>query len=222
MIKQKGLKAPGTPKALNNNQLILIKSILSKEMTITTGPAGTGKTFLAAAYAALLYTSGEVDKIVLTRPTVPVSRTIGHLPGTLEEKLAPWTIPITEVLIDYLGKGQVECMVKNGKIEVVPFETIRGRTFNKSFIILDEAQNTTVEEVKAFVTRIGRDSKTIINGDESQSDLKQKSGLTYLRYLLEDINNEKLSEKVGLVEFTSKDIVRSGISKLWVEAFERG
>jgi len=150
-----------------------------------------------------------------------VSRSIGFLPGTLEEKLLPWTAPIMEILYQYLSKGEVECMLKNGKLEIIPFETIRGRTFNKAFIILDEAQNAEVAEVKAFVTRIGEGSKTVINGDLSQSDLKQKSGLAYLLHLLSNDLNTELNSKVDVVEFESKDIVRSGLTKLWVEAIER-
>lgn len=208
------------PSPKTKKQREFINTIATKTMVMATGPAGTGKTYLTAAYAAYEYAHKNIQKIILTRPTVPVSRTIGHLPGTLEEKMAPWAVPFIEVLKSILTVGEVDYMVKHNRLEIIPFETIRGRTFDNSFIVLDEAQNATIEEAKAFVTRIGEHSKIVINGDESQSDLKQKSGLSYLIYLLSDVNNEALADKVGLIEFSSDDIVRSGLTKLWVKAFE--
>jgi phosphate starvation-inducible protein PhoH and related proteins len=114
-------------------------------------------------------------------------------------------------------------MLKNGKLEVVPFEVIRGRTFDDSFVILDEAQNTTIEEIQAFLTRIGTDSKTVINGDIRQSDLKEvtKNGLSYMTNLLKGNKNEELASQVSHIEFNSEDVVRSGLCKLWVQAFEK-
>jgi phosphate starvation-inducible protein PhoH and related proteins len=211
------------PEALTANQGLLIKAIISKEMVVTTGPAGTGKTYLPAAYAAFMYHTGVVKKIILSRPTVPVGRTIGLFPGDLMEKMLPWTAPFISVLEEYLGKGQVDCMLKNGKLEVVPFEVIRGRTFDDSFVILDEAQNTTIEEIQAFLTRIGTDSKTVINGDIRQSDLKEvtKNGLSYMTNLLKGNKNEELASQVSHIEFNSEDVVRSGLCKLWVQAFEK-
>ena len=209
------------PRPLTHKQVELIRSIENKDMTLVFGSAGTGKTFLPAVYAAYYYHLGRIDKIILTRPTVPVGKGIGFLPGTLEEKLMPWVIPFVQVLEKYLSVGEVECMLKNGKLQVVPFDTIRGHTFNDAFIILDEAQNTTITEIKAFVTRIGENSKTVINGDIAQSDLKnnENSGLEYLLDLLGDIDNEELSDKVGVIEFDYKDCVRSSLCKLWVKAF---
>ena len=209
------------PKPLNQRQADLIKSIETKDMTIVFGSAGTGKTFLPAVYAAYYYYIGRIDKIILTRPTVPVGKGLGFLPGTLEEKLAPWVAPFVQVLEQHLSPNEVECMVKNGKLQVVPFDTIRGHTFKDAFIILDEAQNTTEAEIKAFVTRIGERSKTVINGDISQTDLKNvdDSGLAYLLYLLEDIKNEELANEVGIIEFDYTDCVRSRLCKLWIKAF---
>lgn len=192
-------------------------------MVVTIGPAGTGKTYIPAAMAAYFYHIGKVDKIVLTRPTVPVDTSIGYFPGDLLEKMQPWTAPFISVLEEFLSKGEVDCMVKNGKLDIVPFEVIRGRTFNKSFVILDEAQNTTVGEMKAFLTRTGQESRTVINGDLRQSDLKghKQNGLDFALNILSDANHGELCDSVGIVEFDSKDIVRSGLCRLWVEAFER-
>jgi phosphate starvation-inducible PhoH-like protein len=210
------------PKPLTAKQAQLARSISEKEMTIVTGPAGTGKTFMPAALAAYYYSKGLVETIIITRPTVPCGKGLGFLPGTIDEKIEPWVAPIIQVLIDFLSKGEVECMVKNGKLKIIPFDTIRGHTFNSAFVILDEAQNTTIPEIKAFVTRTGKDSRTVINGDISQSDLKnnEKSGLAYLTYLLEDVNNENLSNKVGQVHFEIEDCVRSAICKAWIKAFD--
>ena len=208
------------PKALTPNQAELIKLINSKELTITTGPAGTGKSFLSAAYAAYFYHLRKVNKIILTRPTVPVSRSIGFLPGTLEEKLQPWTLPFTKVLEEFLSRGEIECMVKNGKLDIIPFETIRGHTFDNAFVVLDEAQNATKAEMIAFMTRLGKGSTVIVNGDLKQSDLvKEQSGLKYILDIMQ--KDEKLKEKVGTLEFTVDDIVRSDLCSLWVRAFDK-
>lgn len=141
--------------------------------------------------------------------------------NTLEEKLHPWVAPFIEVLTKYLSVGEVECMLKNGKLEVVPFDTIRGRTFDDSFIILDEAQNTTITEIKAFVTRTGQNSKIVINGDTMQSDLKsnEASGLEYLVDTILNPRNKDLAERVGFINFTFEDCVRSNLCKLWLKAF---
>ena len=208
------------PKALSENQLSFMNAIVDKDMVIATGPAGSGKTFLTAVYAAYYYHTGKVEKIVLTRPTVPTGKSIGFFPGDLQEKMAPWTAPFISVLESYLSKGGVECMIKNGHLEIVPFEVIRGRTFDKAFVILDEAQNTTFTEMKAFVTRMGEDSKMIVNGDLDQSDLNTvTNGLSVLKTTLELRTNSKLASKVGLINFTWDDIVRSELCKLWVKAF---
>jgi len=160
----------------------------------------------------------DVSKIVITRPNVPISTSLGFFPGTLEEKVGPWIIPIMSTLEAYLGKGVIESQVKNGNIEAVPFETIRGRSFEDTFVILDEAQNTTLEEMKAFVTRLGEHSTCAITGDLTQSDIGSVNGLSHLLKLID--KSEALKRYVGVIEFTSDDIVRSGICQLFVEAFE--
>ena len=223
MAKKQQTKSFHLPKALTKHQHDLIQSICTKEMTIVTGAAGTGKTFIPAAYAAYYYHIGAVEQIVLTRPTVPVGKGVGFLPGTLEEKLEPWAYPIVSVLEKFLSKGEVECMVKNGKFTIVPFDVIRGRTFDNAFVILDEAQNTLRSEISAFVTRIGQGSKTVINGDTNQIDLKthEESGLEYLLDLLYDPRNTELVENVGAVHFDAEDCVRGNMCKIWLRAMER-
>ena len=208
------------PQALNAKQSELINCIRDLEMTITVGPAGTGKTYIPSCYAGYFYKKGIVDKIIITRPNVPTGKSIGFFPGTLNEKMEPWTKPITDVLVDYLTAGAVETMIKSGNIEIVPFETIRGRSWSNAFIMLDEAQNTTVEEMKAFCTRIGENCRVVVNGDTTQSDLKERNnGLAFVTNVINNSNN--LRDTVGLVTFTSQDIVRSGLCQMFVQAFEQ-
>jgi len=224
MGKKPQTKSFHLPKPLTKHQFDLVQAICSKEMTIVTGSAGTGKTFIPAAYAAYFYHTGVVDKIIVVRPNVPVGKGVGFLPGTLEEKLEPWARPVISVIEQFLSKGEVDCMVKNGKLQVTSLDLIRGLTFDNAFIILDEAQNCTKAEAIAFVTRLGKDSKTVINGDTFQCDLKnnEQSGLEYLEYLLEDVENEELANSIGSVRFSSDDCVRSGLCRLFIRAFERG
>lgn len=165
----KGVSPPPTPKTENQDKFI--KLMCEKNCVIATGPAGTGKSYLAACYAGWFYKRGLVRKIVLTRPTVPTGKSIGYFPGTLEEKMEPWVAPFISALEEYFGKDATESMIKKGSIEIVPFEVVRGRTFDNSFVILDEAQNASQIEIKAFVTRHGEHSTMVINGDISQSDL---------------------------------------------------
>lgn len=189
-------------------------------MIVAIGPAGTGKTYLSAMYAGYYYKLGKVDKIVLTRPTVATGKSIGFFPGTLEEKMEPWVQPFKLALEEYLGKSAVETMIKKGSFEIVPFEVIRGRTFDNAFVILDEAQNCTKSEMKAFVTRQGNGSVTIINGDISQSDLNGAgNGLEMISEMI--MKSVDLKNKVSIIEFTYEDIVRSDLCKLWVMEFDK-
>lgn len=211
---------PDLPKPLTLKQADLIDAINKKEMVIATGPAGVGKTYLLSAMGAYLYKTGKVEKIVLSRPTIPTGKSIGFFPGSLEEKMEPWVKPFIYSIEEYLGKGATETMIKNGNIEIVPFEVIRGRSFNDSFVILDEAQNCTLLEMKAFVTRHGARSVTVINGDLSQSDLNGSgNGLDVIQKMI--TNSKDLTENTGTVEFTSNDIVRSSLCKMWVREFEK-
>lgn len=210
-----------TIKALNKKQGELISAIDTKQMVVVTGSAGTGKTFISAAYAALFYKASKCDQIILCRPTVPISKSIGFLPGTLEEKMGPWCQPFVSVLEEFLGKGAVETMVKNGNLDVVPFEVLRGRSWNDCYVILDEAQNTTKEEMKAFVTRIGERCTVIINGDVTQSDInRHANGLAMVQAMIKSAPRA-LKSLCALVEFTEDDIVRSELCKLWVKEFNK-
>jgi phosphate starvation-inducible PhoH-like protein len=213
-------QTPSLPEPKTANQKHLINSINAKSMTIASGPAGTGKSFITACLAAHYLKTKKVNNIIVTRPTTPTGRSIGFFPGTLEEKMEPWCKPILLTIQEIIGQGDYDCCIRNNKIEIVPFETIRGRSFESSFIILDEAQNCTVEEIKAFVTRIGEHSKAVINGDVTQSDLPTKlNGLSKIVHMVN--SNESLRKYVGLINFDSSDIVRSGLCQLWVEAFEK-
>lgn len=205
--------APLVP--LNENQRLYISHLREYDQVIVCGFSGTGKTYLAATMAANMYAQKKIDKIILTRPNVAVGKDLGYFKGTLEEKFQPWALPILDVLIEQLGKGTVETGIKNGNIEMAPLSTMRGRSFHDAFIILDEAQNTTVSEIKMFLTRIGKNCKVVINGDIRQSDINQQSGLSKIIHLV-----KKYNMSVPVVEFGIEDIVRSDICKEWILAFE--
>lgn len=179
-----------------------------------TGPAGTGKTYIAAAIAADMFLKRQVTKIILTRPNIPAGKSLGFFAGTIEDKIAPWVVPLTEVLEQRLGKGRYEVALKRKDIEIVPFEVMRGRSFNNAFVILDEGQNLTPHEMKMFLTRIGEDTKVVVNGDLLQHDLKQDSGLTVAIDLIFKHNIE-----AAVCNFTHDDVVRSGICAQWTRAW---
>lgn len=200
---------------MNDNQAAYINALKTSSQVIVTGPAGTGKTYIASTYAAQLFAKGQIDKIILTRPNVAAGRSLGFFPGSMEEKMAPWVIPFTDVLEANLGAAY-EIAVKKRQIDIVPFEVMRGRTFNNAFVILDEAQNTSPAEMKMFLTRIGEESQVLLNGDIRQSDLKTESGL---KTIIDMIRKQKLP--VDHIEFTADDIVRSGICAMWVKAFDK-
>lgn len=200
----------------NDKQAAYIKALKSCPQVIVTGPAGTGKTYIASTYAASLFMTGQIDKIILTRPNVAAGRSLGFFPGTMEEKMAPWVIPFTDVLEACMGTEIFQIASKKRQIDIVPFEVMRGRTFNRAFVILDEAQNTSPAEMKMFLTRIGEESQVVLNGDIKQSDLKSTSGL---KFILEMIQKQKLP--VDHVEFSVDDIVRSDICAMWVKAFDK-
>lgn len=190
-----------------------IRAIAASPQVVCLGPAGTGKTYIAATLAADALMDGRVSQVILTRPNVGAGDSIGYFPGTLEEKMAPWISPITSVMRRRMGPGHFdEAMGK--KIRIVPLETIRGESFENSFIILDEAQNTDLHQLKAFVTRQAEGSVCVINGDVRQTDLGPDSGLLKL---IDIIKRQNLP--VPVVEFGVDDIVRSGICKSWVIAF---
>ena len=198
----------------NPAQRNYIDCIHQYPQVFVTGPAGTGKTYIAASIAADMYNRHEIHKIILTRPNIPAGKSLGFFAGTIEEKIAPWVVPLTEVLQERLGKGRYEVAQKRGDIEIVPFEVMRGRSFNNAFVILDEGQNLTPHEMKMFLTRIGEDSKVIVNGDISQHDLQGSSGLKVAIDLL-----YKHDIPAAHCNFTHDDVVRSGICAAWTKAF---
>lgn len=200
---------------LNENQRLYIDALKAHDQTIVCGYSGTGKTFIAATMAANMYTLKLVDRIVLTRPNVSVGKNLGYFPGDLNEKFGPWAAPVVDVLQERLGKGVVETGIKNGNIELAPMSVMRGRSFKNAFVILDEAQNTTIPEMKMFLTRIGEGTKVVINGDVKQSDIKEQSGLSKIIHLA-----KKYHMDVPVIEFGIDDIVRSEICKKWLIAFE--
>lgn len=185
------------------------------ELVFAIGCAGTGKTYIAASVAAHLYSTRRIRQIVITRPNVTAgNKGIGFFPGTLEEKMAPWVAPVMDVLRKHLGVQKVDAMLKAGEIVIEPFETMRGKSFEEAFVLLDEAQNTTYDELKMFLTRLGDNCLTVIDGDIGQSDLKQNSGL---KRILHMIKQQMLP--FPIIEFTEKDIVRSDVCALWIRAF---
>jgi phosphate starvation-inducible PhoH-like protein len=202
-------------KPLNPTQATYLDALRFSPQVIVLGPAGTGKTWIAATHAADLLRSGSIEKIILTRPNVPCGRSLGYFPGSMEDKFAPWAVPVSEAIKDRIGKAAYEIALKRGNIELVPFEVMRGRSWKNAFVLLDEAQNATPAEIKMFLTRIGEDCTVVINGDVSQCDLDHGSGLSTVLHL---IKSQTLS--VPVVEFGRDDIVRSGICAMWVRAFD--
>ncbi len=197
-----------------DNQGKLIQALTESSQVFILGPAGTGKTYVTATYAADQYTLKEIDKIVVTRPHVAVGKELGFLKGDLHEKTMPWALPVLDVLEKHLGKGAVETGIKNGNIEMAPLALMRGRSFDNAFIIVDEAQNITTHELKMLLTRVGEGSTIVLNGDAQQSDLKEADGLSRVIHLA-----KKHMLPVPIVEFGVDDIVRSDICAEWVKVF---
>ena len=195
-------------------QRMLLDALKTNTQVLVLGPAGTGKTYVTATYAADLYTLKEVDKIVITRPHVSVGKDIGFLPGTLEEKTYPWALPVLDVLEKHWGKGMLDTAIKNGNVEMAPLALMRGRSFENSFIIVDETQNITTHELKMLLTRVGEGSIIVLNGDVQQSDLKEADGLSKIIHLA-----KKHMLPVPIIEFDLDDIVRSDICAQWVRVF---
>lgn len=198
-----------------DNQGVYIKAVLSDAAQVVCfGPSGTGKTYVVASLAASLYHEKKIKKIIITRPHVAVGDGIGFLKGDLRDKTEPWALPVLDVLEEHLGKGTVETGIKNGNIEVAPMAMMRGRSFKDAFIIVDEAQNISFDQLKMLLTRVGEGSKIILNGDVMQSDLKGTDGLTtILGYV------SKYDLPVPIIEFGVEDIVRSALTRMWVEVF---
>lgn len=205
--------APLVPKT--EAQKDFLEAIKENTVVLACGGAGVGKTYVASRYALERLVAGDVERIIITRPMVPVSgEGIGYLPGGVKEKTDPWTIPVIDALCEGASKTTVENMIKEGKIEFVPFAYIRGRTFTNCFILADESQNLTIEQFKVLITRVGENTQIVVSGDIRQSDLKTKNGLDYAIRVAEaqDINCE-------IFEFDDSDVVRSAVVAEWVMAF---
>jgi len=203
-------------KARTPHQRDYIRSILKYDINFGIGPAGTGKTFLAVACAVDALERDEVGRIILVRPAVEAGERLGFLPGDLEQKVDPYLRPLYDALYEMLGFDHVLRLLEKNVIELAPLAYMRGRTLNESFIILDEAQNTTTEQMKMFLTRIGFDAKAVITGDVTQVDLPraQKSGL---REAMEILNGV---EGISFMHFTPQDVVRNPLVQKIVEAYE--
>ena len=202
-------------KVKNINQFKYLEIIDNSTITFGIGPAGTGKTFLAVASAVKMYSENKIKKIVLTRPAVEAGERLGYLPGDLSQKIDPYLVPLFDSLEYFFGNETLAYLLEKRNIEIVPLAYMRGRTLNNACIILDEAQNATMSQIKMFLTRLGENSKIIITGDESQVDLysKDNSGLKKTRKILSKI------EEITVMEFQNTDIVRNPIVSKILEIF---
>ena len=202
------------PKTLNQKRYV--DAIRSSTVTFGVGPAGTGKTYLAMALAVSALVDREVARIILTRPAVEAGERLGFLPGDMLAKVDPYLRPLFDALYDMLDADRLTTYMEKGTIEVAPLAFMRGRTLNDSFIILDEAQNTSPEQMQMFLTRLGFGSKVVVTGDITQIDLprEQRSGLVHVRDVLQEI------EGIQFIEFGHKDVVRHKLVQLIVEAYK--
>lgn len=204
-------------KARTVNQKKLVQAVNEHDMVFAVGPAGTGKTYTAVALAVRALKNKEVKRIVLTRPAVEAGENLGFLPGDLKEKLDPYLMPLYDALRDMIPGEKLADMLEYGIIEIAPLAFMRGRTLDKAFVILDEAQNTTKMQMKMFLTRMGMTAKFVITGDLSQIDLpnKQTSGLAFA------LDNVKNIEEIGIVRLGQSDVIRHRLVKKIIDAFDK-
>ncbi|MGV8145635.1 MAG: PhoH family protein [Alkaliphilus sp.] len=212
-VTEKG--KPIKPMTIGHNEYI--ETIKSKDLTLAIGPAGTGKTYLAVAMAVKALRNEEVSRIILTRPAVEAGESLGFLPGDMKEKVDPYLRPLFDALFDILGADKFEKYMDRDVIEVAPLAFMRGRTLNYAFIILDEAQNTTKEQMKMFLTRLGVGSKIVVTGDITQIDLPKinNCGLIHATKVLKDM------EEVGIQMLTKEDVVRHTLVRKIIAAYEK-
>ena len=206
LSKNVSLYIPKTP-----NQKEYVKALDSKDdsITVVIGPAGTGKTLMACNSAVNYLKENKIDKIIITRPVVPVEEEIGFLPGSLVKKMDPWTRPIFDIFEEYFSKTQVASMVTNGQIEISPLGFMRGRTFKNAFIIADEMQNSSPNQMYMLLTRIGINSRMVITGDLEQSDKLENNGLKNLIEKIQIYNKNQRLENIRLIVLNASDIQRS-------------
>jgi phosphate starvation-inducible PhoH-like protein len=215
-VKQRSVGVKRTVQARSVNQQKYVEAIEQNDMTFGVGPAGTGKTYLAVAMAVAAINAKKVSRIVLVRPAVEAGERLGFLPGSLQEKVDPYLRPLYDALYDLMEPDRVEKMLEKGIIEVAPLAFMRGRTLNDAFIIMDEAQNTTVEQMKMFLTRMGNNSRAVITGDITQIDLPnpRKSGLIDAINVLDGV------EGIRFCHFEDGDVVRHALVQRIVRAYE--
>lgn len=201
----------------SQTQAEYIRAMRDYEMVFGLGPAGTGKTFLAVAKAVSLMVDGQIDKIILSRPAVEAGENLGFLPGDLKEKIDPYLRPLYDALYEMMPQDVVDKKLETGEIEVAPLAFMRGRTLSNAMVILDEAQNTTPMQMKMFLTRLGENSRMVINGDLSQTDLPRgvQSGLADALDILADV------KEIAKVTFTERDVVRHGLVSRIVKAYDK-
>lgn len=207
---------PLQPKTQRQAEMIM--AIENNSVVFATGPAGTGKTYISGAMGAE-YLKEKSHNLILARPMVG-TEDMGHLPGDVNEKYAPWIEPIVQVLRERLGRGHVEAMMRTGRIQAIPLALMRGRSLNDSFIILDEAQNATPEQIKMVLTRLGENSKMVIDGDERQSDLRDRRGVRVESGLSDALHRLSGVRDIDCIEFSREDIVRHGLIKEILRRYE--
>ena len=199
------------------NQEIFLKQMRSKDIVFAVGPAGTGKTYLAVAYAVSLFVEGKINRLILSRPAVEAGERLGFLPGDMKEKIDPYLRPLYDALYEMMPGEEIDRKMVNNLIEIAPLAFMRGRTLNKSFIILDEAQNTLSTQMKMFLTRLGQNSKMVITGDLSQKDLPDnaKSGMQDAMEKLEKVKD------IGFVHLNSSDVCRHTLVEKIINAYDK-
>ena len=197
-------------------QTTYIQALRKKDMIFGIGPAGTGKTYIAVAAGVEMFEQNKVERLVFTRPAVEAGEKLGFLPGDMKEKVDPYLRPIYDALHDFLGSDRVEKMMERGEIEIAPLAFMRGRTLSRAYVVLDEAQNTTTAQMKMFLSRMGEDTKMVITGDPSQTDLpsNQLSGLKEAILVLRDIDD------IAFVEFSNSDVVRHKLVGKILQAYD--
>ena len=209
-LPQKKQRVQLLPRNRNQEEYILKLQNQATSIVFAIGPAGTGKTMLAVQHGIKLYQEGKIDKIIVTRPAVSVDEDLGFLPGTLNEKMAPWTRPIFDVLGEYYKTADIAAMLEEGVIEISPLAYMRGRTFKNAYIIADECQNTTINQMKMLLTRLGENSKMVVTGDLAQADRANDNGLINFCNLLANKSNLK---HIDIVQFDVGDIERHNAVK---------